>query len=263
VDEENDLWVFDLAKDTLTRLTFGPAWDSHPVWTADNKYLLFSSGPSGGIFQTDIFRKAADGTGAVEALTQHLEGGLPLSLTPDGKSLVFRKASNTNNALFVLPLEPKGEALVLIADPKFSEYNGEVSPDGRWIAYDSNESGRAEVYVRPFPAVDSGRWQISSEGGTDPVWSRSGRELFFVTAASRMAAVSIPAGFNFTYGKPQPLFDATAYYLNVATRPFDISADGKRFLMLKDASNGNTAVRPSIVVVSHWFDEIRSKMPAR
>jgi serine/threonine-protein kinase len=260
-DEENDVWVFDLAKDTLTRLTFGPAFDYHPAWTPDNKYLLFSSGPSTGTSPKDIFRKAADGTGTTEALTQHLEGGYPLSLTPDGKSLVFRKLSTPG--LFVLPLEPKGEAHALTADPKFTEYNGEISPDGRWIAYDSNESGRYEVYVRPFPAVDSGRWQISSDGGSNPVWSRSGRELFFATAANRMFAVPIPAGATFTYGRPQTLFDTTAYVIGLNSRHFDISADGKRFLMLKEAGSGDKAARPSIVVVSHWFDEVKARMPAR
>jgi serine/threonine-protein kinase len=260
-DEENDIWVFDLAKDTLTRLTFGPAYESHPIWTPDNKYLIFSAGPSppSPEYRADIVRKAADGTGTVEMLTQHLEGGFPLSLTPDGKSLVFRKSGG----LAVLQLDPKGDARPLIADPKFNEYNAEISPDGRWLAYDSNESGRREIYVRPFPAVDSGRWQISSEGGTRPLWSRTGRELFFLNASNRMVAVPVPAGPGFIYGKPQVLFDANSYFLQPNSRPFDISTDGKRFLMLKEGATGDRAARPSIVVVSHWFDEVKARMAAQ
>jgi len=261
LDEEHDIWVFDLAKDTLTRLTFGAAWESHPTWTPDGKYLLFSSGPTLQGF-ADILRKAADGTGTVEALTHGLEGGYPLSFSPDGKSLVFRKLSPPGGVL-VLPLQPKGRSPAPIAN---ALYDGEISPDGHWIAYDSLESGRSEIYVRPFPAMDSGKWQISSEGGSDPLWSRSGRELFFLSAANRMVAVPVQAESStargsFAFGKPQPLFDASSYTLGPAYRPFDISADGKRFLMLKPVGSGGAA-RPSIVVVSHWFDEVKARMPA-
>jgi serine/threonine-protein kinase len=150
-----------------------------------------------------------------------------------------------------------------MADSKFAVLNGEISPDGRWIAYDSNESGRYEVYVRPFPAVESGRWQISSEGGLRPLWARSGRELFFLNAASRMMAVPVPAGPSFTYGKPEALFDFTPYFDAVVTgRMFDISPDGKRFLAIKPVASV-AAARPSIVVVSHWFDEVKARMPAQ
>ena len=264
-DEENDIWVFDLAKETLTRLTFGPAFEIHPAWTLDNKDVLFSSNPSGNLATVpmDILRKAADGTGATEALTHGLEGGYPMGISPDGKSLVFRRP-NPSFGLYVLPLEPKGDAHALIADPNFSVLNGEISPDGRWIAYDSTESGRPEVYVRPFPAVDSGRWQISAEGGSMPLWARSGREIFFLNAANRMIAVSVPAGPSFTYGKPEALFDFTPYFNAVSTgRMFDISPDGKRFLTAKPVGSGPAAARPSIVVVSHWFDEVKARMPAQ
>jgi serine/threonine-protein kinase len=264
-DEENDIWVFDLAKETLTRLTFGPTFEIHPAWTLDSKGVLFSSNPSSNLAATptDIFRKAADGTGATEALTHGLEGGFPMGMSSDGKSLVFRRY-NPGPGLYVLPLEPKGEAHALMADSKFAVLNGEISPDGRWIAYDSNESGRFEVYVRPFPAVDSGRWQISSEGGSRPLWARSGRELFFLNAASRMMAVPVPAGPSFTYGKPEALFDFTPYFNNVPTgRTFDISPDGKRFLTTKPVGSGPAGGRPSIVVVSHWFDEVKARMPGQ
>ena len=266
-DEEHDIWVFDVAKETLTRLTFGPAYETQVAWTPDSNNLFFSSGPSapGQRVKRDIFRKSVNGTGTIEALTQHLEGGSPLTLSPDGKSLVYRKAFENNSRLFVLPLEPTGQGRALIADPKFNEFdvnNAEISPDGRWIAYDSSESGRIEIYVRPFPAVDSGRWQVSPEGGTRPLWSRSGRELFFLSATNRMTAVPVAAGPGFAYGKPQPLFDASAYDSGPVSRNFDISADGTRFLMVKDVRS-SAAPRQSIIVVSHWFDEVKAKMPAQ
>lgn len=260
-DEEKDLWVFDLATATLTRLTFGPAYEYHPVWTPDSRYLFFSSSQNDPPSPADLLRKAADGTGPTQRLTKPLEGGYPLSLTPDGRSLVFRRFAPTRG-LFIVPLAPEGEPRPLIVDHGFTELNGEISPDGRWIAYDSDESGRREVYVRPFPAVENGRWQISSEGASDALWSRSGRELFFLTASKQMVAVSIPAGPRFSYSKPQSLFDATSYNQS-SSRPFDISADGKRFLMVKNATNGNAVARPSVVVVSHWLDEVKARMPRK
>ena len=267
-DEENDIWTFDLANETLTRVTSGPATEASPVWTPDSKYLFFSSGPAamGPLVHFDVYRKSADGTGTTEALTERLQGGHPMSLTPDGKSLVYMGYSPQNTAeLFVLPLDPKGPTRGLFPGAKFVDYNADISPDGRWLVYDSNESGQFEVYVRPFPAVDSGRWQISSEGGTRPLWSRSGRELFFLTPAYRMSVVAIQPGSSFTYGKAQPLFDATNYtYPSYPFRYFDISADGKRFLMIKNADvPTDTVKRPTIVVVSNWFEELKSRLPAR
>src|ERR1017187_9174809 len=267
-DEEHDVWTFDLANETLTRVTSGPAYEYSPVWTSDNKYLFFASGPSatGPGVPFDVYRKAADGTGTTETLTERLEGGYPMSLAPDGKSLVYLGFSpQSASELFVLPLDPKGPPRGLFPDAKFNEVNASISPDGRWLAYDSNESGQMEVYVRPFPAVDSGRWQISSEGGTRPLWSRSGRELFFLNAAHRMSVVAVQPGSTFTYAKPQLLFDATNYtYAENPFRYFDISADGKRFLMIKNAdASKDAATRPSIVVVSNCFDELKPRTHAR
>jgi len=267
-DEEYDNWIFELVHENLTRMTSGPAFEYSPVWTPDNRYLLFSSGPvaTGPGVRIDIHRRASDGTGATEALTQHLDGGYPMSLTPDGKSLVYLGHSAQGNPeLFILPLDPKGLPRALFPGAKLTPFNANLSPDGRWIAYDSRESGQQEVYVRPFPAVDSGRWQISSEGGSRPVWSRPGRELFFVTAGNKIAVVAIQSASGFTYAKAQPLFDATNYSSAERNpfRMFDVSADGKRFLMIRNADAAvNTVTRPSIVVVSNWFDEVKARMPA-
>jgi len=262
-DEENDIWIFDLAKETLMRLTFGPASEIYSPWTPDGKQLLFSSGNSPTSSARDIFRKSADGTGPTEALSKNKSTGNPSSISPDGKLLVYRTGlSSENMDLMILPLDGSGEARPLLADPKYGERNGEVSPDGKWIAYDSNESGRYEVYVRPFPAVDTGRWQISSEGGVFPMWARSGKELFFVAVGTRqqMMALPVQTAAGFTYGKPQPLFDIASYFTSTG-RMFDVAPDGKRFLMVKNL-NADVGARPSIVVVSNWLDELKAKLPA-
>ena len=176
----------------------------------------------------------------------------------------------TVGGLLVLPLNPKGPPHPLMADPKLNNgVNAEISPDGRWIAYDSIESGRKEVYVRPFPDVDKGRWQISSEGGSDPMWSRSGRELFFVGTGNRMTVVPVPPGSAFTFGKPQPLFDISPYRAvnsgSAVSRPFDISLDGKRFLMVRPvgAAGPTGANKQSITVISHWADDVKARMPSK
>jgi Tol biopolymer transport system component/tRNA A-37 threonylcarbamoyl transferase component Bud32 len=265
-DEERDIWIFDFAKATLTRETFGPSFEYSPMWAPDGRSLFFASGPnssSPGV-AFEIYRKAADGTGVPEALTEHLQGGYPQSLAPGGKSLIYYSSSTqgSQGGIYQLPLEPKGPAQPLLADSKFRQACVDLSPDGRWIAYVSGESGHDEIYVRPFPAVNDGRWQISSGGGTRPAWARSGRELFFLDAANRMSVIAVQPGSAFSFGTPKTLFDASPYYESGVFRSYDVSADGKRFLMVRDAA-GDTNGAQSIVVVSHWAEEVKAKMPAQ
>jgi Tol biopolymer transport system component len=255
-DEEADIWMLDLTKDTLTRLTFGPATDWYSSWTPDGLSVLFSSGP-GGSPTPGIFRTFIDRPGAATAITKD-SGGFPYSVTPDGQSLLYRTGPGQPVDLMLLALGGGGQSRPLLSDPRHSEANGEISPDGRFIAYDSNESGRSEIYVRPFPEVDRARWQISTDGGSHPLWARSPGELLFRTtsAPSRLVSVAVEAKDGFRHGKPQPLFDLTPYVTSGVGRQFDISSDGKRFLMLKETSGDSS----SIIVVTNWFDEVRAKM---
>jgi Tol biopolymer transport system component/predicted Ser/Thr protein kinase len=256
-DEENDIWIWDLVKETPTRLTFGPGTEGYPAWMPDGRYVVFASLQSGAP-GPDIFRKAADGTGALEPLTKNGTGGSPQSISQDGKFLVYRTGGPYN--LMLLSLEGGNAATPLLADPKFNELNGVVSPDGRWIAYESSESSPTEVFVRPFPNVDGGRWQVSSGGGTRPLWARSGRELYFASSAPvRLMAVAIQPGAAFSFGKPEPLFDLTPYaFMGPPGRKYDVTKDG-RFLMTKPVA-AEVFTHQTIVVVSHWFDEVRARV---
>jgi serine/threonine-protein kinase len=258
-DDEHDIWIYNIAKESLVRLTFGPASEGDPVWTTDNKHVVFSSVSAPGI-GADIVLEATDGTGKTEQLTRYGAGDYPRAVSPDGKFLVFEGYA-PNAGLWLMPLDPIGQPHALIADPKFGVYHGRVSPDGRWIAYDSDEAGRTEVFVRPFPDVERGRWQVSEDGGSFPFWARSGRELFFVTAANKLADVSVPGGNSFSYSKPQLLFDTSAYGQS-GTRQFDITADGRRFLAVRPLTSPAPA-RPSIAIVLHWFDDVKAKMTSR
>ena len=147
----------------------------------------------------------------------------------------------------------------------FDETNGDISPDGRWLAYDSNESGRSEVYVRPFPAVTTGRWQVSTSGGSRPRWSRNGRELFYWVptseATGQLMLVPVETGATFTSRPPQ-LAVGRSYLAASVGRSYDVSPDGQRFLMIKDSPTG-TSPRSEFVVVLNWFEELERLVPTR
>ena len=173
-DQDLDLWIRDFARETLTRLTFGPEAHVFPVWTPDALRVAFASGG-------DLFWKSADGTGDVERLNESASSQSPRAFSPDGKYLVFQEGvPGGGTDLGVLSLEDGMSGAPLVAT-EFNELNADLSPDGRYVAYQSDESGRFEVYVRPFPDVEGGRWQISNDGGTRPLWARGGGELFYVT----------------------------------------------------------------------------------
>ncbi|MSO53350.1 MAG: hypothetical protein EXQ51_13245, partial [Acidobacteria bacterium] len=158
-----------------------------------------------------------------------------------------------------LPLAGTRTVKILTPTPK-SEENGEIAPNGRWLAYESDESGRLEIYVRPFPAVDTGRWQISAAGGRRAMWARNGRELFYGSLDDRMMTVpvSTDSGKDFTYGRPAPLFSMRPYYAVLRGRTYDVAADG-RFVLIKEPGSAG-ADSPTMVVVEHWLDEVKKRL---
>ena len=280
-DDQNDLWLWEVSRPALTRLTFDPSTDYYPVWTPDGRRAMFFSAGSGG----NIFSQLADGTGAVEQLTAgSTTPHYPYSISPDGQSLVFqdtRPGTGTDLSLLTLPARsgprsqrpaepvqgPKGDVRPLIHRP-FVEANAEISPDGRWIAYQSNESGRDEIHVRPFPNVDDGHWQVSTGGGTRPLWARSGRELFYLDEDNLLTAVTVQTTSTFSATDPVTLLK-TAYYSGfggggqvVSGRTYDVSPDGQRFLMIKDTAAADQT-QTSLVVVQNWTEELKRLVPTR
>lgn len=230
-EQENDIWIWSLARRTLTRLTFDPGVDRYPVWTPDGRRIVFSSQRAGA---PNLFWQAADGTGAAERLTESASTHFPSSVSADGTKVVLEQQSPDSIDVVMVPLAGERRTTSLIAT-MFTERNGELSADGTWLAYQSDESGRNEVYVRPFPGVDSGRWQVSSGGGTQPLWSFNGRELFYVDPAGQIVAVPIQPGQRFVAGNPQVVVDGP-FATNLGGfggRMYDVSGDGQRFLMMK------------------------------
>ena len=256
-DEDNDIWIFDVNSETLTRLTFDKATDSAPLWTPDGTRVVYTSGRDG---PPNLFWKAANGTGQAEPLmtAPSTSGGALVanSFTPDGKAVVFSVGVPAD--IMLLPLDGERRPKPLMAQPQFAERGGDVSHDGRWIAYYSNESGIFEVYVRPFPDVDSGRWQVSSGGGTLPVWSRDGTELFYVDAHARLIRVPVERGATFSFGKASTVVDLSDSV--AAYRNFDVTPDPKHFAVVKQQGSRAT---PSVVVVEHWFEELKARVPTK
>ncbi|MFQ5924347.1 MAG: hypothetical protein ACE5M4_16045, partial [Anaerolineales bacterium] len=255
-----DLWIYELGREKLTRLTFDPAADWFPLWTPDGLRVVFGSSRDGG--EGNLFWKAADGTGQVERLTTSPNRQASYSFSPDGKRLVFLEGNPKTSAdLGVLLMEGEPTPQPLL-QTQFNETRAAISPDGRWIAYRSDESGRFEVYVRPFPNVEEGKWQISRDGGASPLWGPEGRELFYRSgeAMEAMMVVTIETEPTFTARSPEVLF--TGRYYTGLGRQYDISPDGQRFLMMKKGGQTEeTSARPELIVVQNWFEELKRLVP--
>ena len=259
---EGDIWVWHVARETLTRLTFDPGQDRFPLWSPDGRRIAFSSqrDGSGGV----PFWQAADGTGQAERLAESSRQLFPTSFSPDGTRLLVYGATaegqDADDNIGIVSLGAESQVSPLV-QTTFNERNGEVSPDGRWLAYESDESGQNEIYVRPFPEVDGGRWQVSTGGGAFPLWAPNGRELFYRSDDALMGA-SIETGESFVAGNSTVLFEGQ-YAPSPGGRNYDVSPDGRRFLMLRETSSGSADQDPPprFIVVQNWFEELRRLVP--
>jgi serine/threonine-protein kinase len=181
-----------------------------------------------------------------------------MSFTPDGKSLVVGETRQTRDLMLLTMGTHMTRPLV---ESPSHEMVGELSPDGRWLAYESNEDGQFQIYVRPFPNVTGGRWQVSQGGGMKPAWDRSGRELFYLDDEGRLTSVPVQTNGTFSTGTAKLLLE-TRYFSAVQFRSYDVSPDGRRFLMLKDvSSDASVGPRLEILVTLNWFEELKTKVP--
>jgi serine/threonine-protein kinase len=256
-DQEQGLWTWDLRRSTLTRLTFEPGGDGNPVWTPDGQRIIFNSDRAGG--PPNAWWQAADGTGAAERLTTSSNAQFPTAVAPDGTAVILAEETPTmGRDLMRLALDGSRRVTPLL-QTKFDEGNGVVSPDGRWVAYGSNSSGRFEIYVRPFPNA-GGQWQVSTGGGRTPLWARNGKELFYLGLDGALLRVGVEAsGATWNAGTPTKLLEGRYFTSGPgsAGRSYDVSPDGQRFLMIKEPGADATAAPPSIIVVQHWDEELK------
>jgi len=237
------IWIFDLVRGTRTRLTFGASNQVAPAWSPDGKTIFYHSGAQGGIH---LYSKAADGSGADQGLTstKDAEEAFP-SASPDGRYLVYSRRSTNppGTDLWALPLFGDRTPLPIV-QTAFVKTGPAVSPDGKWLAYSTNESGRNEVYITAFPGGGA-KWQVSTSGGSAAHWRRDGKELFFLDSTDKIVAVDVNLfGKAPQLGVPHTLFQAGA--IQRQNGPFDVTADGKKFLMnignLKEGSDPLTLV---------------------
>ncbi len=250
------MWIWDLGRETLDQLTRDPGRDLTPVWTPDSREVVFSSN-RGGSF--DLYQRAADGTGPVKTLTESNEPLSPSSFSPDGKLLVYRVGMLAGFDLGVLSFEGEGaQEPLLVAE--IDEWNGEISPDGRFLAYQSDESGEDEIYVRPFPEVESGRFPISAGGGTEPLWSPDGSEIFY-RVDDRVMAAPIQTDLAFEAGNPQELLRGVHAGASQGGRSYDIHPDGERFLTILPAETNEQGLGIQVILVENWFEELKRLVP--
>jgi len=259
-DENWNIWVYDLDRDVATRVTFGQRYDADPVWSPDGRFLAYESEVDG---KDGVFRKRADGTGDAEALLPpgKLTFPAPHSWSPDGRHLLVQSAGEGGRTdLWVLSTDGKGETQPFLKT-QYQESGAHFSPDGRWVAYESDETGRLEVFVTSFPP-GGGKWQISDGGGAQPLWSRDGRELFFRSADGVVSVRAAAEGQTFRASKPEPVFrGAFLGGLRGVTLPgfnfpdYDVSGDGRRFVMFAGSTEKRPATQAKVVL--GWFEELR------
>jgi Tol biopolymer transport system component/predicted Ser/Thr protein kinase len=250
-----DIWVHDITRQIRTRLTFAAGEDGYPAWTPDGAHILYSAVRQSAL---DLYRKAATGAGTEELLFSSSATKWLMDCSPDGRHLVYIAPTTTSvgDDLWILPLGPDGKAAgepYAFQQTEFDEDDASFSPDGRWLAYASAESGEYEVYVRPFPGP-GGKWQVSSKGGDFPRWRRDSRELYYISGGNMMTAVEIDGrAESITVGQPRTLFTVRTPQAN---KPYDVSADGRTFyIVTREAGFAASWIN----VVINWNSEIAAK----
>jgi Tol biopolymer transport system component len=247
-----DIWIYDIARNTFTRLTTDGA-SVRPEWTSDGRYVVFISGRDA---RTSIQRQSADGSGPAELVYQPEQEPFEALISPDNQWLVYRTAPGAKYPRDILAVRLTGDRTVvpLVTGPT-TESLPRLSPDGKWLAYQSNESGRFEIYVRPFPG-NGARVQVSDLGGTETIWGRDGRSLYYRGPLGEVVQVGVTTGASFSIGARQVVL--TGDYLTDSSHPnWDVAPDG-RFLMLKRAG-----AESQTIVVHNWGRELREKTAPR
>jgi serine/threonine-protein kinase len=260
-EAEGGIWIYDTGgAGPIRRLTF-PSEGSPgcPIWTPDNREILFRSSVSGSFV---IKRKAADGSGEAEALSVNASGWRYWSLyarTPDGKVLLARAYSSEETSrgrdIVAIHLERDGEVEPLLVSED-DEHFAALSPDGKWLAYVSDELDRDDVFVTGYPGLE-GKWQVSTEGGREPVWAPDGTAIYYRDGAS-LVAVPVESEGGFSLGRAEPLFE-DVYVHRTTSRNYDIHPDGKQFLMIKRSEEGLPTTE--LIVVENWFEELKRLAP--
>ena len=264
----NDIWIKQLDDGPRSRLTFGSAEERVPIWGPGPGDVTFLSDRDGNL---DVWAKAADGTGEPRLILDFEESIATMEWSPDQEWMVIRtvgpRGVEANRDLYAFRPGTDDEPVPLLADPGYDEMYPAISPDGRWIAYQTTETDRHEIYVRPFPDVSGGRWQISVDGGRNPQWAHSGRELFFQGPNREMMVVGIDTSDGFRAGPPRRLFEADPDWIeaDLTGSFYDVAPDDQRFAigleMTPEGDRGDD--RPEAVLVNNFAEVLKAQVGGR
>jgi eukaryotic-like serine/threonine-protein kinase len=248
-----DIYLQDLSRGSTTRLTFDPAQDASALFSPDESQIVFYSNRPG---PTVLYRKAASGAGSDEPLLNGDTGMFPDSWSRDGKYLLFDRVGDSTSKvdIWVLPTTGEPTPFAYLAT-EFEEVQAQFSPDGRWVAYTSNESGRSEVYVQSFP-IGSGKWQISNAGGQQPQWRGDGNELFYLSLDRSVMSVSVTGGTTLEVSRPAALFQTKVPIMGSTEErnQYVPTQDGQRFLVNTLA---DTTTSQPLTLVLNWAADLK------
>jgi Tol biopolymer transport system component len=253
---KSDIWVKQLPNGPFSRITFGDTNYFRPSWTPDGNHVLYlgDRGDGGGA----AFTKRADGVGAAVRVFPARWGFGQAFESPDGNWMVARRVAGEQGNGDILAQHVGDTTLVPLVATPAREMTPALSPDGKWLAYSSDESGTFEIYVRPFPDVGTARWQVSTAGGSAPLWSHTGREIFFRNNHGDLVAAQVRTSPSFTVDAQKTLFTLTPFTFGGPVQVYAVSPDDKRFLMLRETVAGESGL---LVVNEHWFEELKARAP--
>jgi serine/threonine-protein kinase len=250
------IWIKRLDREPAIRLTIDTADNAGPAWTPDGRSVTYSSDAGGGAWR--LWTKRADGTSPAVLQAHEPRNLFGSHWSPDGKWLVFQSDPEQKGAGDILGMRPGiDSAPVPLIATNFSEVAPAISPDGRWLAYESNETGQYEVYVVPFPKMGPGKWAVSSAGGTEPLWSHTGKELFYRDGAGNLRAVKVKSKPTFSAAGSTVLFPAADFFALPFAAQYAVSPDDQRFVMVRTVG---ATTADKLIVVDNWFEELRGKV---
>jgi serine/threonine-protein kinase len=253
---KSQIWVKQLPTGPFSRVTFDDSSVGRPAWSSDGREVLFVKlGEARG----NVYARRADGTGIARALGRTGTWVSQIVPSRDGRWLVIRTSFGRGGSGDIHALHPGDTNLTTLVATPVSEMHPSLSPDARWLAYTSWESGASEVYVRPFPQTDTARWQVSADGGSEPVWARDGRELFYIDGKGNLVAVDIGAGAGFSMGDHSVLFHTGAYSGGTGNQAYDIHPDGRRFIFL---GQPDSAEQGELIVAQNWLQGLEAIPPS-